>query len=292
MNLPEYFDQLKSAGLKAVAGSQNTLWRSHEGFSMLRQPSCALHVPSREEIRSVFRRSRAAMLTFAVNPSEAWGANGQLYLCTDPGYSLEKLKKNARYDVRLGLSEFDIRFLEQSEILKLGKQAYCDTLVRTGLSVEHRRSFESAFSGPRQDTKYLGAMKGNRLAAFLLVTEVEDWVSIGGYSAGEFLPLCPNNALVFYAARHYLAERKFRVVDYGLSSIQAVSSAEGLHKFKTKMGFDSIPVHRAFVVNPLLRPFVNRFSWTLVNRMLKLSPNHPVLKKAEGALKGALQRYN
>jgi hypothetical protein len=290
MNLNSYFDQLKAAGLKVVAGSKNTIWRSHERFSMIRQPSCALHVPSGEEIRSVFRESHAAMLSFTVNPSAVWIPNGRLYICTDPDYSLEKLK-SAR-TVRRGLNEFDLRFMDQSEILQLGKQAYCDTLVRTGLSVQHRRSFESAFSRPRHDTKYLGAIKGNRLGAFLIVTEVDDWVSMGGYSADEFLPYRPNDALVFYASHHYLVERKFRVVDYGLSSIQSVSNAEGLHRFKIKMGFRSVPVHRAFVVNPLLRPLVNRFSWTLVNNILKLSPNHPMLKKAEGALKGALQKYN
>lgn len=292
MNLNSYFDQLKAAGLKVVAGSKNTLWRSHERFSMLRQPTCALHLPSREEIRSVFRESHAAMLSFAVKPSDRYIANSCLYLCTEPDYSLEKLGKGARYDTRRGLNEFEIRSLDQSEVLRLGKQAYSDTLTRTGLAIDHREMFELAFGRPRGDTHYLGAIKGMRLAAFLCITEVDRWVSIGGYSASEFLPLRPNNALIFHCVHHYLVEKKCRVVDYGLRSIQAVSNAEGLHKFKLKMGFESLPVHRAFVVNPLLKPLVNRFSWTLVNSMLKLSPNHPMLKKAEGALKGALQRYN
>ena len=135
-------------------------------------------------------------------------------------------------------------------------------------------------------------MRGNQLAAFLVVTEVDDWVSIGGYSANEFLPLRPNNGVIYYAVHHYLVEREFRVVDYGLSSIQADSKAAGLHNFKLKMGFESVPVHRAFVVNPLLRPFANSVSWRLVNRMLKFSPQHPMLKKAEGALRMAIQSYN
>ena len=134
-------------------------------------------------------------------------------------------------------------------------------------------------------------MRGNRLAGFLLIAQVDDWVLIGGYSTNEFLPLKPNNALVFYAARHYLVKEKLRVVDYGLSSIQAVSKAEGLHSFKVGMGFEPIPVRRVFVVNPMLRPLVNRVSWKLVNGMLKLSPRHRVLKKAEGALRVALEQY-
>jgi hypothetical protein len=177
-------------------------------------------------------------------------------------------------------------------VLRLGKQAYCDTLARTGLSVDNREPFEIRFRRPRTESRYLGALKGDRLAAFFLVTEVDDWVSMGGYSANEFLPLRPNNALVFYVLHHYLVEKKFRVVSYGLSSIQADSRAEGLHKFKLKMGFESVPVHRAFVVNPLFRPFVNRVSWKLASGMLKLSPQHPLLKKAEGALRMVLQTHD
>jgi hypothetical protein len=288
MNLIAYCEHLRAGGLKVVVGSENTLWRSHEHLSMLRQPTCALHMPSREEMSNVFRESYAAMLSFTLKSSEGCDANSCLYLCMDPEYSLEKLGKGARYDVRHGLAEFEITFLDQSDVLRLGKAAYCDTLARIGLSVEHREAFEVAFSHPRADTLYLGALRKGQLAAFLLITHVDDWVSIGGYSASKFLPLRPNNALIFFATHHYLVERKLRVVDYGLSSIQAVSNADGLHKFKLKMGFESVPVHRAFIFNPLLRPFINRASWTMVNGLLKLSPHHPILKKAEGALRIAL----
>lgn len=292
MNFNEYCEQLRVGGFKVLLGSQNTLWVSHERFSMLRQPTFAFHVPSGEETNNVFRQSRAAVLSFVVKPSEAWVANGCHYLCADPEYSLEKLGRGARYDTRRGLSEFEIRFLHQPEVIRLGERAYSDTLTRTGLSAAHREPFEVAFSRPRPDRRYLGAMRGSQLAAFLMVTEVDDWVSIGGYSANEFLPLRPNNGLIYYVLHHYLIERKFRVVDYGLSSIQADSKAEGLHKFKLKMGFEPVAVHRAFVVTPLLRPLINRVSWRLVNGMLKLSPQHPLLKKAEGALRMVMQGYN
>jgi hypothetical protein len=292
MNFNEYCEQLRVGGGKVLVGSENTLWVSHERFSMLRQPAFALHLPPKEEIKSVFRQSHAAVLSFVVRPTEAWVANSCNYICTDTEYSLEKLGRGARYDIRRGLSEFEMKFLNQPEILRLGERAYCDTLARTGLSAEHRETFKIAFGRPRPDRRYVGAMRGNQLAAFLVVTEVDDWVSIGGYSANEFLPLRPNNGVIYYAVHHYLIERRFRVVDYGLSSIQADSKAAGLHNFKLKMGFESVPVHRAFVVNPLLRPFANSVSWRLVNRMLKFSPQHPMLKKAEGALRMAIQSYN
>ena len=289
MEMNEYCERMKAGGCKPVGGSENTVWVSHERFSMVRQPAFALHVPDAEEIKKVFRHSHAAMLAFAVKASDVNVANSSLYICSDPEYSLTKLGRGARYDTSRGLNELEIRFLEQSELLRSGKQAYCDTLTRTGLSVGSREPFEATFTRLCNYNSCLGALKGDRLAAFLLITEVGEWVSIAGYSANQFLPLRPNNALLFYALRHYLVEKKLRVVSYGLSSIQADSKAEGLHKFKLKMGFESVPVHRVFTVNPLLRPFVNRASWALVNAMLKVAPDHAILKKAEGALRMALQ---
>lgn len=289
MNTVEYRQRLETSGLKVLLGSAETLWVSHERFSMLRLPACALGPPTTEEIRTVFRCSNSAVLSYTVLPSGERPANAVLYLCRDSEYNLDKLGKNARYDVRRGLKEFDIRFIEQHEVLELGKQAYTDTLGRAGLSAAHREKFEAAFGRSHPGKCYLGAIREGRLAAFLQLVAVNDWVSLGGYSANEFLSLCPNNALVFFAARYYLSEKNLRVIDYGLSSVQAVSNARGLDHFKQKMGFEAVPVHRAFIVNPLLRPFVNRFSSALVNSMLKLSPQHTLLKKAEGALRMVLE---
>ena len=289
MNLNNYCEQLKAAGSKVVLGSNRTLWVSHERYSMLRQPAFALHPPSRDEIRDVFKRSHAAVSTFIGEPYGACVANSSLYLCTDKEYSLSKLGKGARYDISRGLNEFEIRFMDRPEVLTLGEQAYSDTFQRVGLSSNKRDPFKLRFRQPVSETCYLGALKGGRLAAFLLITEVDNWVAIGGYSANEFLPLRPNNALVYYTLHHYLVERKLSVVSYGLSSLQSVSKAEGLHQFKLKMGFSSIPVHRTIALNPLIRPVVNRVSWKVINGLLKLSPRHPMLKKAEGALRVALQ---
>jgi len=289
MDISEYCKHLRAGGSKVVPGSERTLWVSHERFSMVRQPACALHVPLQDEIRGVFKQTHTAVLSFVVEAADTRLANSSLYVCTDLEYSLGSLGRGARYDTSRGLNEFNIRFMHESELLRLGKRAYCDTIARVGLSADSREPFDVRFRRPLSETCYLGALKGDRLAAFLLVTEVDDWISLAGYSANEFLPLRPNNALIYHAVRYYLIEKKFRVVSYGLSSVQAVSKAEGLHQFKVKMGFDSIPVHREFVFNPLLRPLVNRASWKLLNGMLRFSPQHPVLKKAEGAMRMALQ---
>jgi hypothetical protein len=292
MDIQEYGERLKAGGYKVVSGSHNSLWVSHGRFAMQRQPFFALHLPSKQEIQDTFHRSHSALLSFVVEPSRDWPANSRLYLCADREYSLARIPKSARSQIRRGLSEFEIRSLDQAELIQNGAQAYCDTLARIGLSGETPRKFEDLFNRYRPDRRYIGAIKENRLAAFLLLTVVDDWISIAGFSATDFLPLCPNNALIFHVVHEYLANRKFRLVTYGLSSIQAVSNEAGLERFKKNMGFQTVPVHRAFVVNPLLRPLANRVSWRVVNFLLQLSPQQTLLKKAEGALRMTIERYN
>lgn len=281
----DFLRELQSAGIKAISGAGNTFWLTHERFSMLRLPASVLARPSVDEISKIFRYSRSAVLSYAVTPSEERPANAVAYVCKDPKYSLEQLERPAQ--IARGLKEFEITFLDHADVFSLGRTAYYDTLARNGSSFGHE-SFEKLFKRPRRDRRYLGAVKNERLAAFLQITHVDDWASIGGYSANEFLPLRPNNALVFYAVHHYITEENVRVVDYGFSSIQAVSKSDGLHRFKLKMGFEAIPVHRAFVVHPMLRPLVNQVSITAVRQLLRISPRIRLLQKAEGALRMAV----
>lgn len=289
MNINDYGEQLRAAGWSVVAGSESTIWVSYARFAMQRQPDCAMHPPSTEEIQNVFKRSHALMLSFAVEPSSVWRVSSWLYVCCNHDYSLQTLGQSARSHTRRSLREFQIGPLEHRELLNLGLQAYCDTRTRVGLSDGTANGFEAGFCRPRPGTRYFGALKDNRLAAFLSATEVDDCVAIQGYSANEFLPLRPNNGLIYHALHYYLVEKQVRTVSYGLSSIQALANSEGLHRFKLKMGFEAHPVHRAFLVNPLLKPFVNRFSWRLASGLMKLSPANPMLRKAEGALRFALQ---
>ena len=188
MNMDEYGARLKACGFKVLDGSQKTLWVNHGRFAMQRRPLFALHVPSKEEIKEVFNRTHAPLLSFVQAHCAGLPANSRLYLCTDNKYSLERIPKSGRSQIRRGLIEFEIRFLDKIELVKLGAQAYCDTLARTRQSGGTPEKFKGVFDSDRPDRRYIGAMKGDRLAAFLILTEVDDWISIGGYSATEFLP--------------------------------------------------------------------------------------------------------
>ncbi len=303
MNLNEYCEHLRAAGTKVLAGSEDTLWASTRSFVMQRRPFFALHVPSKQEIQAVFSESRAALLSFTTSssdfprllssdsaPGPAWGVPSYLYICSDPEYSQQKLSQSARSHIRRSLNEFEIRFVAPAELLKLGSKAYCDTRTRFGLSQSTPQAFEATFCLAQSFRRYLGAFKDQQLAAFLAITEIDDWASIGpGYSVSELLALRPNNGLLFRALQHYLVEKKYRLVDHGLSNFPLTSKVETLHKFKVKMGFQAYPVHRRFVMNPLLRPFVNRLSWRMATGLQKLSPRNPLFEQMELVLRMALR---
>jgi hypothetical protein len=132
---------------------------------------------------------------------------------------------------------------------------------------------------------FLGAWRDNQLAAYLSILEVEDWVEIEGtFSMDALRRYKPNEALIYRALSHYLVERGCREVRNGLSSIQAGSNAAGLHRFKTKAGFEARPLHRAFVLHPLLRPFANRLTLQSVNTLLRFRPGDRRLRKVGGML--------
>jgi hypothetical protein len=280
-----------------LAGSQGGDGGGSWPLVIQRRPHFALHVPLKEEIERVFQESHVPLLNFAVTSPDAplllssayasgpiWVSKSYLYICTDPKYSWEKLGQSARSHIRRSLGAFEFRFLNQAELLRLGFQAYRDKHARCGVS-RTPESFKTELGREESLDRYIGALKDGRLAAFLVVTEVEDWVSIGpSYSVDEALPLRPNNGLFSYTLHHYLVERKFRLVNDGMANFPITPKVEALHRFKVKMGFEACPVHRAFLVNPLLRPVVNRVSWRLVKGLVRLFPRNAILRKAEFAL--------
>ena len=317
MDIEQYSGRLRSLGTKVLPGSQKTLWvgcgpflnqilagsQSANGgrswpLVIQRRPHFALHVPSKQEIQTIFSESHVPLLNFAVSSSDVpvlldssyapgpiWVSKSYLYVCSDPEYSQEKLGQSARSHIRRSLGAFDFKFLNRVELLELGFQAYSDKRARFGLSPGTPESFEAEVRRNEPVSRFIGALKPGRLAAFLVVTEVEDWLSIGpGYSADEFLTFRPNNGLFYYVLHHYLVERKFRLVNDGMTDFPITPKVETLHRFKVKMGFEACEVHRAFLVNPLLRPLVNRASWRLANRLAALFPSNGLLRKAEFAL--------
>src|SRR5262249_29660959 len=145
--------------------------------------------------------------------------------------------------------ELRLMALSLGELLVHGAPAFYDTRRRSGLDDGTSLGFRSYFElHPRlRGRAYLGAWKDSQLAAFVTVLHVDDWVELPGcFSMDSMLQYRPNDLLMHAVLDYYLSQRACHTVSYGLSSIQADTSAEGLHRFKLKVGFDAIAVRRAF----------------------------------------------
>jgi hypothetical protein len=293
LSTAQYASELVRNGVKVLPGSHGTFWVRYEIGAMVRMPEVHLEPPAISEIRQVLWQGRVAVVSYLLEPDQRHSSNGWLYVCRDQSYSLEKLSKAGRRDVRRAQRSLGIKFMNWPTLLEHGFEAFRQTRTRVGLSDgilnNFRRRFEFFSRNPAHHV--IGAWKGDLLVAFMTLIVVDDRVEIeGSFSTDDHRSLCPNDGLVHHVLDHFLVQRGFHVVDYGLSSIQEENGAQGLHAFKKKMGFETQPVHRVFVLHPVLRPFANPITLWGVKRVLRFRRGDRFLKKADGALSYMLRQ--
>lgn len=292
VSMEEYTSVQRRIGVVVLPGSGCTFWHSNEWCSLQREPVWRLEEPSAKEIRRVLQESRAWVVTYNREPDEAHPQNAWLYVCEDHDYCLKRLPSAVRRNVKRALRTFRFEFVDAERFLEKGVVPFCDTRTRVGLSdgtpKKFRRYFETNIHNPAH--RIVGAWKDDTLAAFLSLLVVDDWVVIIPFAATEHLPSRPNNGLIHFAIDYFIVQRKFRLVAYGLSSIQEIGKADGLHRFKTHVGFEARPVHRVFVFHPLLRPFINSAVLWALRAGVRLWPRSRVLRKAAGLLATSLKK--
>ena len=292
LSLAEYAAELADSGTQVFGRTSADFWVRYESWASMRIPTFATRQPSPTALRELLWR-RALVVSYLLEPDRDHPPNAWLYVCRDRGYSVEKLAPAVRRNVRRGSRELRIEPVTTDRLIANGFQAFSDTRGRVGVSDGTREVFTRRFEarGRSRGHVFLGAWHHEELVAFLSITAVEDWAEIEGcFSSNATLGLRPNDTLMAAALTDYLAARRCTLVSYGLSSIQAVSNAAGLHEFKTKVGFEAKPVHRAFVAHPLLRPLVNSVTQRGVGAMLALTPGNRLLKKCDGMLSTMLGR--
>lgn len=293
VSIDAYATGLSRVGSQVCRGTEETYWIRYESAAMVRFPTFAFAPVAKDEARRVLWRAPAVLLSYMIEPDEQHPVNAWIYLCEDSTYDLQKLQPPVRRNIRRGLAGLSLAWLTPEELLGHGFQAFSDTRARVGLTEGTRADFVQRFAARSQCAghSFLGAWRDDKLAAFLSVTEVDDWAEIEGcFSRNDLLEARPNDTLIYAALFHYLTQERRRVVSYGPSSIQRSSNEQGLHSFKTKMGFQAKPVHRAFVFHPFLRCLVNRGVLCVMNAALRFFPGNRRLKKIEGAIATILKR--
>jgi hypothetical protein len=283
----EYQEALTQLGLKCHRSSSDDFWMVHEMGSMMRVPTFRIVPPPIRNLDALFWKLRAPAVSYLIEPDAERKANAWLYLCESGGYSPGELSSVARRDLRRAQRSFRFELVSWESLLKHGGEAFGDTRRRVGLSDGTAEAFRSHYSTMAKISGQCiaGAWIGETLAAFLSLIVVDRWVEVqGAFSANRFLSLCPNDGLYAFVLEEYLIRRGFEVVHSGLSSSQQTDNAAGLHRFKLKVGFKARPVHRVFVLHPLIRPFVNRLTLSAIEAFQRMRPKDRRIRKAAGML--------
>jgi hypothetical protein len=250
-------------------------------------PYNRLITPSEDELnRILWGEPSIGVRYFA--PMEHYGKESYNIVCSDKNYDFASVDAHyARRQTRRGLENFKIQQIEVKDLEKLGICLNCDTLIRQKRDPriwvgEMWHEYCSAMNG-LDGFEVWGAFSENNLASFMVTYLMEDCFTIlYQSSATKYLPLYPNNALVFYITKLKLGLPEVNAVSYGPESLDAPKT---LDKFKFRMGFQKKPMKQAIVFNPLVRPLINGFSHRLIKYFSALMPKSDPFRKLEGTVR-------
>lgn len=240
--------------------NKTNIWVPGSRYELLRLPLEYNEALDPNEEKVLLRKKGIYIGSYLVKPHSLRGANCYDYVCSDGGYDIDNLESNSRRDIRRGLRSFSVRLCDLGEIVEFGYDAVRDTLIRHGYSVLRYSEYAKSMASQKDqhNLDYWGAWENGRLAAWMRITKIDDWAMIDvARSCTEDLKLCPNNALLYLVTYYNLRVQGKRYITYGLSSTQVGVNELSMHRFKTKMGYDPVPLTREFIMNPSLRAFLS-----------------------------------
>jgi hypothetical protein len=272
-------------GFKVCPGSGGTYWIRHGPFSMVRFPTYCTDAPLKSEIRAVQWKTRRPIASYILNPGNPNESNSFLYVCKYP-YDRSVLTKKPRQSLNRAHKFVRIECVNWETLESKGFQAFQDTRTRAGLSDGTMTVFQKEIGIFKaiQGHRIFCAWKDDSIIGFLIGAQIDDYCELTlSCSTSDSLTWCPNNALFDSVFDYYLNERKCRLVSAGLSSIQEGAGSRGLHAFKESVGFEPIAVCRVFDLHPAMRPFINRFNYSVLKKFSIFMPENPILRKGIGA---------
>jgi hypothetical protein len=186
---------------------------------------------------------------------------------------------------------FTIRPLEESELLRQGRQLNTDTMTRQGRydpefgePARWGRLVKAVYSSPA--VVAYGALQEGRLAAYAITCRDGGWLHLmHQMSRTEDLQHFPNHALSFTVTRLAAKDPALEGISFGIHSL--VNSG-GLHDYKLKMGFEFIERASAFQLHPSLAPLLlSGASRRVVRGLQRMRPQDQRIEKLGAVLEGA-----
>jgi hypothetical protein len=274
---------------RQIVKACGALWYSVPGRFLMSLPYQSMLNPDPNELRQMIRDSGAFGARF---PSTVWtGLESGLYILGRRNYDLSSVHVKHRPRVRRGMQCFEVRPAEKTELVEQGCELNLSTMARQGRFDpefgEQRRweqFVDAAFACP--EISFPAAFAGPRLAAYMVTCRENQWLHIlHQMSRHEDLPNFPNHVLTYTVTGQAAADPALETVSYGYMPL---FSADGLHEYKLRFGYEMIPHHSAIQLHPVLNAVLNRPAARAAVRVARrLRQEYQQLETLETVLEGA-----
>jgi hypothetical protein len=265
------------------------LWYTVPGRFLMSLPYQAMLNPDPDELRRMICETRAFGARF---PSLNWtGLESGLYVLRRREYDIRSLHAKHRPRVRHGMEHFEVRLAEKSQLLSQGRALNLTTMSRQGRydpefgeAKRWEKFVEAAYACPGVSIPAVFA--GDRMAAYMVTCREQNWLHIlHQMSRLEDLPNFPNHLLTYTVTAQASADVSLETVCYGYVPL---FSADGLHEYKLRFGYELVPHRSAIGLHPVLKTvFDHPISRAAVKAARCIRRHDQRLETIETVLEGA-----
>jgi len=248
---------LELRGRRIVKGC-GALWYTVPGRFLMSLPYEAMLDPEPGELRRLIRDSSAFGARF---PSSEWrGLASGLYLLRRRDYDIGSVHIKHRPRVRRGLQCFEVRPATKAQLLDQGYELNLSTMARQGRydpEFGERRRWEALVEAAFacSEVTIPAVFAGTRLAAYMITCREHKWLHIlHQMSRQEDLPNFPNHVLTYTVTSQAVKDETLDAVCYGYVPL---FSADGLHEYKLRFGYEVVPHFSAIQLHPVLDAVLN-----------------------------------
>ena len=274
---------------RRIVRACGTLWYSVPGRFLMSVPYQQMLNPDPDELRRVIRDAGVCGVRF---PSLEWtGLESGLCVLRHRKYDIRSLHIKHRPRVKHGMQHFEVRPATQAELLEQGCTLNLSTMARQGRydpefgeAPRWRKFVEAAFACP--GVAFPAAFSGSRLAAYMVTCREQGWLHIlHQMSRQEDLPDFPNHLLTYTITAQAAADESLEAVCYGYVPL---FSADGLHEYKLRFGYEMVPHCSAIQLHPALTAVLNHpVARAVVRAARRIRSNDQHLETIETVLEGA-----
>jgi len=272
-----------------VIRSDSSYWYEASSHAFQAFPFHWMISPTESEINKLMIKNNIIALRYSTPLTNPAGKISY-HIVQYPPYCINNVQKKMSKQLREGLRYFSVNTISLSTLATNGWDLQLDTLYRHNRTLcMSQKEWESLCYSAEGIPGFIayGAFANDELVSFLLTTRIDD-VGYLLYSAchHEYLNQHVNKVIYYEVICQMLDEPG---INSAFLTVQSLDAPPSIDVFKFRMGFQPKYVRQRVVFHPLLRPFVNNFSYAFVKRALHVFPDHPILPKAEGMFRFYLE---